>query len=58
MQQITLHTQVIKYADDNSYLFLHNLSKNWHNDMHWFHISLISCHFIQPTNKQGTMYVY
>ena len=29
MQQITLHTQVIKYADDNSHLFLHDLSKNW-----------------------------
>ena len=29
MEQITLHAKVIKYADDNSHLFLHNLSKNW-----------------------------
>ena len=29
MQHITLHAKVIKYADDNSHLFLHNLSKNW-----------------------------
>ena len=28
MQQITLHAKVVKYADDNSHLFLHNLSKN------------------------------
>ena len=29
MQQITLHAKLIKYADDNSHLFSHNLSKNW-----------------------------
>ena len=49
MQQITLHAQVIKYANDNSYLFLHDLSENWYNDMHWFHMTAIGGHFIWPT---------